>query len=150
MSILSWILVKRGVSYEKLPSWGFVSCGQGPKAARVLPENLEKALNFPDKGSIFTRLKVQEFKVTSPAAPPHSHTARLCPIQIKIKSWLKLKDTLLGNSCCEGRRWCNWGLFYTESLLLVRVMNDVEQHRFSLTMGNKHKSEEFPDEFTWC
>lgn len=53
-------------------------CGQGLKAASVLPENLEKAVNFPDKGRISTRLKVHEFKVTSPAAPPHSHTALLC------------------------------------------------------------------------
>lgn len=65
---------------------GFVSCGQGLKVARVLPENLEKALNFPDKGRISTGLKVQEFKVTSPAAPPHSHTAPLCRSRSQLKA----------------------------------------------------------------
>lgn len=55
-----------------------MSHSQGPRAARVLPENLEKALNFPDKGRISTGPKVEKFKVTSAAAPPpHSHTARL-------------------------------------------------------------------------
>lgn len=45
----------------------------------------------------------EEFKVTSPAAAPHSHTPPRCELK-------KLKDTLLENSR-EGRRWGNTWLF---------------------------------------
>lgn len=72
-----------------------MSFGQGLKAAGVLPGNLEKALNFPDKGRISTGLKVQEFKVTSPAAPPHSHT------RLRRGSKSKLKAGKISKRRCE-------------------------------------------------
>lgn len=91
MSFLSWIPAKQGVSYGKSAVRGVVSRGQGPKVAHVLPENLEEVLNFPDRGSIFTRPKVHKFKVTSPAAPPHSHTELLFGSRSKLKAGLSSK-----------------------------------------------------------
>lgn len=77
--------------------------GQGLKAARVLPENLEKALNFPDKRRISSRLEVQEFKVTFPAVPLHSHTAHSHVSRKKNVKLAKAKETLMGNSTVSVR-----------------------------------------------
>lgn len=57
----------------------------------------------------------RKFKVTSAAAPPHSHTGWTGGSRSKLKSGSDSKTLLLGNSCCEGRRWRHPGLFHRRS-----------------------------------
>ena len=111
----------------KMAARDFVSRGQGPRAAGVLPGNSEKDLTFPDKGRISTGLKVQESKVTSPAPPapppappppppappappapppppppPHSHTTPLRGFAAQLKAGERSKTLCSETAPREG------------------------------------------------
>ncbi len=127
------------LSWSPYPCWtgSFLkNCRQGfcvlwsRTESRPCPaREFRKSPKFPRQGKDFHRTegtRVQGNLSCLSSSLPHCSTLW---IQITIKSQQKLKDTLLGNNC-GGRRWCNSGLFYSLSLPLVWVMNDMKQHRW--------------------